>query len=100
MKNNSIITATDKKYGDFTIEYWYKSLKENVNLKNIDIAVIDYGMSETQKFYLKSNKIKVYNTLIAIHQFIGRLYDSQDKISQFKDKIVDYLDLENDNKSM
>jgi hypothetical protein len=48
MKNNSIITATDKKYGDFTIEYWYKSLKENVNLKNIDIAVIDYGMSENQ----------------------------------------------------
>ncbi len=54
-----IATASDKKYGDFLIEHWYFSLKENVKLKKIDILVLDYGLSKAQKFYLEKHKIKV-----------------------------------------
>ena len=60
MKENVIITASDKKYGDFLIEHWYKSLKENCNLSNIYIFVIDYGLSVAQKYYLKHNDISVF----------------------------------------
>lgn len=60
VKTYLIATASDKKYGDFLIEHWYASLKENVNLKKIDVLVLDYGLSKAQSFFLVKNKIKVY----------------------------------------
>jgi len=45
---NIIITSTDATYGDFLINHWLKSLKENVNLTNIDILVLDYGLTNIQ----------------------------------------------------
>lgn len=56
-----ITTASDKKYGDFLIEHWYGSLKENVDLKKIDVLVLDYGLSKAQKFFLEKNKVKIYS---------------------------------------
>lgn len=52
-----IATASDKKYGDFLIEEWLESLLQNVNLKNIDILVLDYGLSKAQEYYLKEKKV-------------------------------------------
>ncbi len=49
MKKNAIVTASDSKFGDFLIDHWLKSLKTNVNLKDIDIVILDYGLSDTQK---------------------------------------------------
>ncbi|MEM4181856.1 MAG: hypothetical protein QXX68_01745 [Candidatus Pacearchaeota archaeon] len=54
---NIIITACDEKYGDFLINHWLKSLKDNVDLKNIDVAVIDYGLNKKQKEILKKEKV-------------------------------------------
>ncbi|HON14461.1 MAG TPA: hypothetical protein PK897_10070, partial [Treponema sp.] len=59
MKTNLIITASDKKYGDFLIEHWYASLRANTNLEHIDVAVLDYGLSVAQRFYLQSNGVIV-----------------------------------------
>lgn len=59
MKTNLIITASDKKYGDFLIEHWFASLRANTNLEHIDVAVLDYGLSVAQRFYLQSNGVIV-----------------------------------------
>ncbi len=56
-KDHLIVTSSDKKYGDFLIEHWLASLKENVNLEKIDILVLDYGLSKAQRFYLKNENI-------------------------------------------
>lgn len=56
---NLIITSVDSHYGDFIINHWLKSLKENVNIKNIDIVILDYGLNNVQ---LK--KIKEQNVII------------------------------------
>ncbi|MEJ5284170.1 MAG: glycosyl transferase family 8 [Brevinematia bacterium] len=52
-----IVTSSDKKYGDFLIEHWLTSLKENVNLSKIDILILDYGLSKAQRFYLKNDGV-------------------------------------------
>ncbi len=56
---NAIIAATDAKYGDFLIQNWLGSLKWNVNLSNIDIIVLDFGMTSSQLERLKLEKVKV-----------------------------------------
>lgn len=52
-----IITASDSKYYDFLENHWLKSLHENVNLKNIDILVLDYGFTKDQKRLLKKKNV-------------------------------------------
>jgi hypothetical protein len=75
MKRNVIITASDKKYGNFLINHWLKSLKENVNLENIDIFVIDYGLSDSQKHFLESQGVKLYRGTRNGHVVIIRFRD-------------------------
>lgn len=48
-----IITASDSKYGNFLINHWLRSLKDNVDLKNVDIAILDYGLTKEQLSKLK-----------------------------------------------
>jgi lipopolysaccharide biosynthesis glycosyltransferase len=57
---NVIITTSDEKYGHFLIDHWLKSLLDNVNTKNLDIVVLDYGLSQEQIRILKEKKVIVY----------------------------------------
>jgi hypothetical protein len=41
MKPFAVVTASDLKYGDFLIEHWLRSLRENVRLDAIEIVVLD-----------------------------------------------------------
>ena len=54
-----IITSTDSKYGDFLINHWLKSLRHNVDLSNIDVLVLDYGLSREQKMLLKEEDVAI-----------------------------------------
>ncbi len=54
---NVIFTISDSKYGDFLADQWFVSLKKNVNLKNIDVVIIDYGLTRDQISRLKGAKI-------------------------------------------
>jgi hypothetical protein len=56
---NIIITATDSKYADFLINHWLKSLQDNVNTQNIDILVLDYGMTDIQVQSLKCKGVLI-----------------------------------------
>ena len=57
MKPFAIVTASDRKYGDFLIEHWLRSLRENVRLDGIEIIVLDYGLSLAQQFYLQHDGV-------------------------------------------
>jgi hypothetical protein len=48
-----IITAANEACGDFLINHWLASLKKNVNLAGIDIAVLDYGIGKGQQAQLE-----------------------------------------------
>jgi hypothetical protein len=72
---NLIITASDKKYGDFLINHWLKSLEENTNLSNIEIAILDYGLDKEQKKELKKHKITIIKSKRNGHVTIIRFRD-------------------------
>jgi hypothetical protein len=57
MKPFAIVTASDRKYGDFLIDHWLRSLRENVRLDAIEIVVLDYGLSLAQRFYLEHHGV-------------------------------------------
>ncbi len=59
MKANAIVTASDQKYGDFLIEHWLRSLQDNVRLDEIDVVVLDYGLSLAQRFYLEHHGVRL-----------------------------------------
>ena len=48
MKRFAIVTASNEKYGDFLADHWYASLIDSVDLKDIDVVVLDYGLSNEQ----------------------------------------------------
>jgi hypothetical protein len=49
-----IITASDRRCGDFLCDHWLASLRANVDLANIDLAVLDYGLTDQQRNRLRS----------------------------------------------
>jgi len=48
-----ISTACNQKYEDFLLNDWLRSLIENVNLSNIDILILDFGLSKNVRKILK-----------------------------------------------
>ena len=44
-----IVTASDSRCGDFLIDHWHRSLRQNVQLQDIDIVVLDYGLTAEQR---------------------------------------------------
>ena len=59
-KKHVIFTTSDEKFEDFVLHHWFKSLKENVDLDNIDVVILDYGLNEKQKYNLRLNKVIVH----------------------------------------
>jgi len=76
MLKNVIITCSNEKYGDFLINHWLKSLKKNVNLKNIDVVVIDYGLNRLQKILLLKERIILFKGTKKYHIVNKRFFDS------------------------
>lgn len=75
MKQNIIVTASDKRYGDFLIEHWFASLKDTTNLDEIDVAVLDYGLSVAQRYWLTGNTIAVRTGIRDGHVAVIRYRD-------------------------
>jgi len=45
-KRYLIATACNKKYEDFVLNHWFRSLKDNVDLSETDVLIMDYGLSK------------------------------------------------------
>jgi hypothetical protein len=52
-KANAIITACDARYGDFLARHWLRSIRENVDLREIDVIVLDFGLEPKQRAELE-----------------------------------------------
>ncbi len=48
-KRHAIITACDARFGDFLGRHWLRSLRENVDLTDIDVVVLDFGLEPEQR---------------------------------------------------
>jgi len=46
-----IATCSDARYGDFLLQHWLRSLQASVDLHDIDVAVLDYGLTPQQRQY-------------------------------------------------
>ncbi|OGK61995.1 hypothetical protein A2334_03945 [Candidatus Roizmanbacteria bacterium RIFOXYB2_FULL_38_10] len=57
MSKHVIITSIDDHYGDFLVNHWLRSLKENVDLRDIDIIILDFGLTTSQLRRLKEEKV-------------------------------------------
>lgn len=62
-KKYLIITSSDAKYGDFLVSHWSSSLLDNVNMSEIDVVVLNYGLTNLQKKILLEKGIKVVDCL-------------------------------------
>ncbi|MEN3041698.1 MAG: hypothetical protein ABDH59_00075 [Fervidobacterium sp.] len=87
MKSYLIATACNKKYENFLYNHWLKSLRENVELSNIDLLIIDYGLSENIRKKILEEGFLIYeasnrkglinnNRFIELRDFLlGKKYD-------------------------
>src|SRR3954451_15205963 len=44
-----IVTSSDSRYGDFLVRHWGRSLKTNVDLQDIEVVGLDYGLTSAQR---------------------------------------------------
>ena len=56
---NLIVTASDRKYGDFLCEHWLASLVACSSLESTTLVVLDYGLSKVQRFYLENHRVRL-----------------------------------------
>lgn len=89
---NIVITCSDEKHGDFLIRHWLKSLKENVNLKNVDVLIIDYGLSDIQNEILRNEKVIIYQGRKNYHIVNKRFYDASNYLKTIKYDQVLFID--------
>lgn len=54
-----IVTASDALCGDFLVDHWYESLRENVRLDGVEIVVLDYGLEEPQRARMAAAGLEV-----------------------------------------
>jgi hypothetical protein len=53
-KAHAIVTACDARFGDFLARHWLRSIVENVDLRDIDVVVLDFGLEPRQRAELTS----------------------------------------------
>ncbi len=92
MLKNVIITCSNEKYGDFLINHWFRSLKENVNLTNLDIVVIDYRLNKSQKAQLLKEKIILFKGTKKYHIVNKRFFDARKFLSKNKYDQILFID--------
>lgn len=92
MLKNIIITASNVKTGDFVISHWLTSLKQNVNLSNIDVLIIDYGLTLEQKKKLEHKGVIVVRGLKKYHIVNKRFFDAATYLKEHEYNQVLFID--------
>lgn len=92
MLKNVIVTCSNEKYGDFLINHWLKSLKDNVNLSNVDVVVINYGLSPSQINLLKKETVIIFEGLKKYHIVNKRFFDAEKYLRKNKYDQILFID--------
>src|SRR4051794_17138122 len=54
--------------GDYLIDHWLRSLRDNVDLRDVDILVTDYGMTDEQV-----GRLREQGVIVRPGELIGRM---------------------------
>lgn len=92
MPKNIIITASNSKTGDFVVSHWLTSLKHHIDIRNLDILVIDYGLTDAQKASLKKEGVIVVEGLKKYHIVNKRFFDAGTYLKAHKYDQVLFID--------
>ena len=74
-QRNAILCASDANCEDFLVDHWLASLLANVVLENIDIVVIDYGLSNKRRAQLDSLGVRRFIAIKDRHPCVARFRD-------------------------
>lgn len=86
-----IITIADRSCEEFVYRHWLRSLLENVNTRNVDVAVLDYGMNSDYTSKLKDKDVIVVKGSSGGHPVSLRLADISKYIDKHKYEIDQVL---------
>lgn len=92
MKKNIVITSVNKRYGNFFVKHWLRSLKDTVNLNQLDVIVIDYGLTFEQKAQIKGSLIKIIQGSNTGHIVTQRFIDTIDILEKSNYEQVLFVD--------
>jgi CBS domain-containing protein len=71
-RRHVIVTVSDHNCGDFLTDHWWPSLRDNVNLRNIDVVVLDYGLNDEQR--RKVDAAGIIRRVCVKNGFVGNLF--------------------------
>jgi len=57
-RKHAIISMSDANCGDFAAQHWCRSLVENVNLQDVDVIFLDYGLTSSQRKQLEDQGVE------------------------------------------
>jgi hypothetical protein len=57
-RKHAIITLSDARCGDFAVQHWCRSLKGNVDLRDVDLIMLDYGLTAEQRKGLQAQGVE------------------------------------------
>jgi hypothetical protein len=70
-KRVAVVTASNDACGDFVIAHWLRSLRADMDLSQVDVVVLDYGLSRAQRRRLDASGVRRF---AAVNDgFIGNL---------------------------
>ncbi len=92
MIKNVIMTSADAKISNFLINHWLRSLKENVNLSNTDIVVIDYGLKPKTISRLMNEGVIIHKGLKKAHIVNKRFFDAKKFLSESRYDQILFVD--------
>jgi hypothetical protein len=79
---HAILTASDANCGDFLARHWLRSLRCNVDTREIDVIVLDFGLEPRQKAELPGVEVvpvePAKRVNVARRRAIARLLESRD----------------------
>ncbi len=79
---HAILTASDANCGDFLARHWLRSLRENVDTREIDVVVLDFGLEPRQRARLEGAEVvpveRARRVNVARRRAIARFLESRD----------------------
>jgi hypothetical protein len=70
-----IVSAANDKVERFVIDHWFASLRDSIDLREIDIALIDYGFTDQARLRLASEGVRLIDGDVHGHVVNARFLD-------------------------
>ncbi len=61
MPRHAIVTCCDARYSGFLLDHWLVSLQRNVDLTDVDVVVLDYGLTDEQRGALAERGVLTFS---------------------------------------